>query len=94
VGLTDLRGTALFGKENVQVIKKALSTGYRYLDGAQMYKNSESIGTALKESGVKRDDVFILTKRECDMRYRADGQWARTARAAMKSSRAESCKRS
>ena len=62
--LTLTIGTALYQKESIKLIKQALSTGYRYLDGAQQYGNSESIGTALKESGIDRKDVYILTKCE------------------------------
>ena len=52
----------MYGKESSEVIKGALAKGYTYLDGAQQYGNSESIGVALKESGVKRDSVYLLTK--------------------------------
>ncbi len=61
------RGTALYKKESVELVKKAIGNGYTYFDGAQQYGNSESIGIALKETGTKRDDVFLLTKCEWSM---------------------------
>ncbi len=44
------------------MVKAALSTGYRHIDTAQMYKNEESVGKAIRESGVARHDVFLTTK--------------------------------
>jgi 2,5-diketo-D-gluconate reductase A len=43
-------------------VRWALELGYRHIDTAQAYDNEESVGTALLESGVPRDDVFITTK--------------------------------
>ena len=40
----------------------ALELGYRHLDTAQAYGNEHSVGQALKDSGVAREDVFITTK--------------------------------
>lgn len=60
--LADQIGTALYRKESIELVKQAYKNGYTYFDAAQQYGNSESIGTALKELGVKREDVYILTK--------------------------------
>lgn len=43
-------------------ISHALSAGYRHIDTARIYLNEKSIGRALKESGVSRQDMFITTK--------------------------------
>ena len=43
----------------VDAIKAAIKSGYRHIDTASVYKNEESIGLALKESGVPRKDMFI-----------------------------------
>ena len=43
-------------------IKWSLEAGYRHIDSAQMYRNETEIGQAIKESGVKREDIFITTK--------------------------------
>lgn len=40
----------------------ALSVGYRSIDTAQAYGNEEAVGKAIKNSGVKRDDIFLTTK--------------------------------
>ena len=40
----------------------ALEAGYRLIDTAQAYGNEASVGKALRDSGVPREDVFITTK--------------------------------
>ena len=40
----------------------ALETGYRLIDTAQAYGNEEGVGNALRKSGLRREDVFIVTK--------------------------------
>ena len=40
----------------------ALETGYRLIDTAQAYGNEEGVGNAIAKSGLKREDVFIVTK--------------------------------
>jgi diketogulonate reductase-like aldo/keto reductase len=50
------------GVECVNTVRWALELGYRHIDTAQAYGNEESVGQALRESGVAREDVFITTK--------------------------------
>src|SRR4051794_36905197 len=50
------------GPERVNAVRSALELGYRHIDTAQAYGNEESVGTALEESGVPREEVFITTK--------------------------------
>jgi diketogulonate reductase-like aldo/keto reductase len=50
------------GPTCVNAVRWALEAGYRHIDTAQAYGNEESVGRALVESGVPRDDVFITTK--------------------------------
>jgi len=50
------------GPECVSAVRWALEAGYRHIDTAQAYGNEESVGQALRESGVPREDVFITTK--------------------------------
>jgi diketogulonate reductase-like aldo/keto reductase len=50
------------GPECVQAVRAALELGYRHIDTAQAYGNEASVGRALRESGLARDDVFITTK--------------------------------
>lgn len=40
----------------------ALEYGYRHIDTASYYKNERSVGKAVRESGILRDEVFITTK--------------------------------
>ena len=50
------------GPECVNAVRWALEVGYRHIDTAQAYGNEESVGQALRESGVPREQVFITTK--------------------------------
>jgi diketogulonate reductase-like aldo/keto reductase len=50
------------GPECVNAVRWALEAGYRHIDTAQAYGNEGSVGQALRESGVPRDEVFITTK--------------------------------
>jgi diketogulonate reductase-like aldo/keto reductase len=50
------------GAECVNAVRWALEAGYRHIDTAQAYGNEESVGRALRESGVAREDVFVTTK--------------------------------
>lgn len=50
------------GPATVNAVRWALELGYRHIDTAQAYGNEESVGRALKQSGVPRDEVFITTK--------------------------------
>lgn len=43
-------------------VESALNAGYRHIDTAAAYGNEESVGEALKRSGVNRHDLFITTK--------------------------------
>jgi diketogulonate reductase-like aldo/keto reductase len=50
------------GPQCVSAVRDALELGYRHIDTAQAYGNEESVGRALHESDVPRDEVFITTK--------------------------------
>src|SRR5213076_421653 len=50
------------GPECVNAVRWALELGYRHIDTAQAYGNEESVGQALRGSGVPREDVFVTTK--------------------------------
>jgi diketogulonate reductase-like aldo/keto reductase len=50
------------GPECVNAVRWALELGYRHIDTAQAYGNEESVGQALSDSGVQREDIFITTK--------------------------------
>src|SRR3954453_18235506 len=42
-----------------KAVRWALEAGYRHIDTAQAYGNEESVGRALRDSGVPRDEVFV-----------------------------------
>lgn len=50
------------GTECVNAVRSALELGYRHIDTAQAYGNEASVGRALRDSGVPREQVFITTK--------------------------------
>jgi len=50
------------GPECMNAVRWALELGYRHVDTAQAYGNEESVGRALRDSGLPRGDVFITTK--------------------------------
>lgn len=50
------------GPETVNAVKEALALGYRHIDTAHAYENERSVGQAIRESGVNRDEVFVTTK--------------------------------
>ena len=43
-------------------VSDALSVGYRLIDTAQAYQNEEGVGNAWRKSGLKREELFIVTK--------------------------------
>ncbi|MBQ0023228.1 MAG: aldo/keto reductase [Prevotellaceae bacterium] len=46
----------------VNNVKFALQAGFRLIDTAQMYENESEVGEGIKQSGVKREDIFVTTK--------------------------------
>ncbi|PWN62025.1 aldo/keto reductase [Chryseobacterium oncorhynchi] len=49
-------------KECENAVIKAIQTGYRMIDTAAIYQNETAVGTAVKNSGVDRDELFITSK--------------------------------
>ena len=49
-------------KECERCVTDAIDVGYRMIDTAQAYYNEEGVGTAIKKSGIKRDEFFLVTK--------------------------------
>lgn len=50
------------GQESDETIRLALELGYRHLDTAAMYQNEETVGKAIRESGIPREEIFVTTK--------------------------------
>lgn len=52
----------LKGAKGVLAIRQALNNGYRFIDTAYNYENEATVGRALKESGLSRQEVLISSK--------------------------------
>ncbi len=50
------------GETAVQAVRCAIDAGFTHIDTAQAYGNEESVGKAIRLSGVPRKDLFITTK--------------------------------
>lgn len=46
----------------VQSVSEAIKAGYRHIDTAAFYGNEQSIGKAVRESGVAREEIFVTSK--------------------------------
>ena len=49
-------------EECERCVSDALSVGYRLIDTAQAYANEDGVGNAWRKSGLKREDIFLVTK--------------------------------
>jgi diketogulonate reductase-like aldo/keto reductase len=50
------------GEDTEKSVRWALEIGYRHIDTAQAYGNEESVGKALADSDVPREEIFLATK--------------------------------
>ena len=50
------------GAPTQRAVTFALETGYRLVDTARFYGNEADVGTAVRGSGIPREEVFITTK--------------------------------
>ena len=56
-------GTWLIPNDEVEgIVKNSISLGYKHIDTAQVYRNEEGIGKALKASGISRNEMYLTTK--------------------------------
>lgn len=53
---------SLTGDTCVESVTAALDSGVRLIDTAYMYHNEESVGEAVRNSGIPREDIFVITK--------------------------------
>ncbi|WP_029759073.1 aldo/keto reductase [Fusobacterium nucleatum] len=49
-------------KKTEEAVSNALEVGYRLIDTAAAYKNEEAVGAAIKNSNIKREDIFVTSK--------------------------------
>lgn len=52
----------MYQRHAEQAVETALEIGYRLIDTASMYENEKEIGNAIKNSAVKRAEIFLTTK--------------------------------
>ena len=52
----------MYEQEAINAVGAAPELGYRLIDTASSYRNEKEIGTAVRQSGVPRKEVFITTK--------------------------------
>ena len=57
------------GTDAKEAVKAALKCGYRHIDTAKAYDNEDQVGEAIKESGVPREEIFLVTKMWLDDIY-------------------------
>lgn len=50
------------GQKGIDSVKNALACGYRMIDTADKYGNEVAVGKGIKESGVPREQIFVITK--------------------------------
>lgn len=52
----------LSGAEAREAVRNPLDIGYRHIDTAEMYRNESEVSSAIKESGVPREELFVTSK--------------------------------
>lgn len=50
------------GEETEKAVREALKMGVRHIDTAHAYQNERSVGKAVRESGIPREEIWITTK--------------------------------
>ncbi len=52
----------LSGDTCVNSVSSAIQAGYRMIDTAEAYGNEKEVGTGIRQSGIDRDELFLVTK--------------------------------
>jgi len=50
------------GKDAYDAVSYALKAGYRHIDTARYYGNEVSVGRAIRDSGIPREQIWVTTK--------------------------------
>lgn len=50
------------GKSCESAVRAALDAGYRHIDTAAFYGNEASVGKAIRDSGIAREEIYVTTK--------------------------------
>ncbi|HOP56683.1 MAG TPA: aldo/keto reductase [Bacillota bacterium] len=56
------------GKEAYDAVFTALEAGYRHIDTAAAYQNEESVGRAIRDFGLRREEIFLTTKLRAELK--------------------------
>jgi diketogulonate reductase-like aldo/keto reductase len=64
------------GPETYDSVRTALEAGYRHIDTARAYGNEASVGRAVRDSGIPRDEIFITTKCPAEVKDAAGARHA------------------
>jgi 2,5-diketo-D-gluconate reductase B len=52
----------LTGRTCIHAVEDALNLGYRHIDTARMYENESEVGEAIRNSGIERKDIYLVSK--------------------------------
>jgi len=55
-------GTTWYRRDASEYVEQALESGFDHIDTAAVYQNEDSVGTAIRESGIGREELYITTK--------------------------------
>ncbi len=55
-------------------VENALAIGYRHIDTAQAYHNEAGVGEGIRKSGVKREQIFVNSKVEAEIKDYANAK--------------------
>lgn len=56
-------GTWFISNDKVaDAVKSAVKIGYRHIDTAQVYGNERGVGQGVRECGIARDELFVVSK--------------------------------
>ncbi|AXE40134.1 aldo/keto reductase [Acidipropionibacterium virtanenii] len=58
------------GSATYDAVRTALDVGYRHIDTAHAYGNERSVGRAVRDSGIAREEIFITSKLPADAKTR------------------------
>ena len=80
IPLVGLGTWQMTGKECYRAVRHALDVGYRHIDTATLYRNEDAVGRAVRDSGLRREELFVTTK----LQPRDAGRERRTLEASLR----------
>lgn len=49
-------------EEGIKAVRSAIEIGYRHIDTANFYENEKYVGQGIRESGIDRNELFVVSK--------------------------------